>query len=178
MKGIASSLFGFLPLFFLFAVSNGSPVTAQAVRSLDRVGHIRTEYFDIYFPAPLADQGKRLASFADAVLADLDGFFGLAPPGKAIPVLISDRQIDLNGYFSPYPSSRILIYAAGAGPSGQLASLSDELRSGIHARTNAFRHLNPAFTLLVGIGGAFGRFPCPDGMDDAQRPHRRNCGMD
>ncbi len=32
---------------------------AQAVRSFGQVGHIRTEIFDIYYPEPLADQGRR-----------------------------------------------------------------------------------------------------------------------
>ena len=128
-KGKRTRFFGILPLFILIVLSRGLPVMAQAVRSLDQVGHIRTASFDIYYPAPLADQGRRLASFADAVLADLDGFFGVDPPSRRIPVLLSDREIDLNGYFSPYPSNRIVIYVAGAGPSGQLASLSDELRS-------------------------------------------------
>ncbi|MHB0896893.1 MAG: hypothetical protein ACYC1A_05005 [Spirochaetales bacterium] len=158
MKGNASSFSGVLFLFILLAVSNGSPVMAQAVRSLDRVGHIRTESFDIYYSASLADQGKRLASFADAVLADLCGFFGFAPPARKIPVLISDREIDLNGYFSPYPSNRILIFAAGAGASGQLASLSDELRSVFTHELTHFVTLtlrSPFWSGLAALSGDF-----------------------
>ena len=156
--GNASSLFGVFLLFILLAVSNGSPVMAQAVRSLDRVGHIRTKSFDIYFPASLADQGKRLAGFADTVLADLDEFFGLDSPSQKIPVLISDREIDLNGYFSPYPSNRILIFAAGAGPSGQLASLGDELRSVFTHELTHFVTLtlrSPFWSGLAALSGDF-----------------------
>lgn len=131
---------------------------AQAVRSFDQVGHIRTESFDIYYPEPLADQGRRLASFADAVLADLDGFFGVDPPARRIPVLLSDKEIDLNGYFSPYPSNRIVIFVAGAGPSGQLASLSDELRSVFtHELTHfvAITMRSPFWSTLAVIVGDF-----------------------
>jgi len=73
-------------------------------------------------------------------------------------VLLSDREIDLNGYFSPYPSNRIVIFVAGAGPSGQLASLSDELRSVFtHELTHfvAITMRSPFWSTLAVIVGDF-----------------------
>ena len=115
-----------------------SPAGCQAVSSLSKVRHLRTEAFDIYFPDSLAGYGFRLAGFADDVLADLESFFGNPASGgsldgifsgKRIPVLLSDVEYSLNGYFTPYSSNRIVIYPKAAGPSGQLASFEDELRS-------------------------------------------------
>jgi len=115
-----------------------SPAGCQAVSSLSRVRHLRTEAFDIYFPDSLAGYGYRLAGFADDVLADLESFFGNPSSGKSsvqpfggkrIPVLLSDVEYSLNGYFTPYSSNRIVIYPKAAGPTGELASFEDELRS-------------------------------------------------
>ncbi len=124
-----------------------SPIGCQAVSSLSKVQHLRTEAFDIYFPESLAAQGVRLSGFADEVLADLEGFFAnsaSASPsvrpfgGKRIPVLLCDVEYSLNGYFTPYSSNRIVIYPKAAGVSGQSTSLEDELQSVfIHELTHA-----------------------------------------
>ncbi|MCX7026160.1 MAG: hypothetical protein NT061_01435 [Spirochaetes bacterium] len=110
-------------LFFL--VLNAQPVRAQNIGGLKTLSRVDTAHFSIYFPASLENQALRLSGFADSVLADLVALIGTNLPAKPIPVLLSNVEIDLNGYFSPYPSNRIVIYLAGA--SGSLASLGDEL---------------------------------------------------
>ena len=117
----------FLLLFLL--VASLTPAQSQAISALSKVEHIRTNSFDIYFPPSLAADGERLASFADGVLANLEDFFDATIPNRRIPVLLSDAEFDLNGYSTTYPSNRIVIYLAGAGSSGQLASFDDELHS-------------------------------------------------
>jgi hypothetical protein len=138
-------------LALLFAAA--PPAQSQAVQGLRSVQGLRTERFDIYYPASLEAEGRRLAGFADAVYADLEAFFspaaagagggtgsgtgssGAAPawkidvPGGRIPVLLSEASYDLNGYYTAYPSNRIVIYAKSAGARGSLASMDDELRS-------------------------------------------------
>lgn len=155
-----------LPLLaaFAFLAAAALPARSQAVRDLRAVQGLRTGRFDIYYPASLEAEGRRLASFADAVYADLEAFFspaaagaaasaagtggetaaaegsatggrGAAPawkidvPGGRIPVLLSEASYDLNGYYTAYPSNRIVIYAKSAGAAGTLASMDDELRS-------------------------------------------------
>ncbi len=133
-----------LPLLAALALvlAAAPPAESQAVRDLGAVRGLRTERFDIYFPASLEAEGSRLAAFADAVYADLEAYFSPAAgggalaaawkidvPGGRIPVLLSEASYDLNGYYTAYPSNRIVIYAKGAGPSGSLASMDDELRS-------------------------------------------------
>jgi hypothetical protein len=133
-------------LALLFAAA--APASSQAVVDLRPVQGLRTERFDIYFPESLEAEGRRLASFADSVYADLEAYFSPAPagadgaagrsaapawkidvPGGRIPVLLSEASYDLNGYYTAYPSNRIVIYAKGAGARGSLASMDDELRS-------------------------------------------------
>lgn len=131
---------------------------SQAVRSLSTVEHIRTEAFDIYFPPSLADHGERLASFADEVLADLEGLLDIDAPGGRIPVLLSDAELDMNGYSISYPSNRIVIYLGGAGTDGELVSLGDELRDVfIHELTHAMaaNARSPFWSFLAALAGDF-----------------------
>jgi len=113
---------------FLFLLSL-TEAQGQAIRSLAKVGHIRTASFDIYYAESLTDQAARLGTFADVCLDDLESFFGFAPLKNRIPVLLSDIQADLNGYSMPYPSNRIVLYLNGAGVGNELSSLEDELYS-------------------------------------------------
>ena len=66
-------------LALLFAAA--PPAQSQAVQGLRSVQGLRTERFDIYYPASLEAEGRRLAGFADAVYADLEAFFSPAAAG-------------------------------------------------------------------------------------------------
>ena len=142
---------------FLFFLSLSS-VGGQAIRSFSSVGHLRTDSFDIFYAESLSSQAYRLASFADACLEDLEGFFGFEPVGKRIPLLLSDIQGDLNGYSIPYPANRIVIYLNGAGTGGELSSLEDELYSVfIHELTHTLT-LNvrsPFWAVLAAAAGDY-----------------------
>ncbi len=155
-------------ILFLFALPGRAE--GQAVRSFSLMEHIRTDSFDIYFPPSLEAQGQRLAAFADETMADLLGFFGATAGGKnsaasgisfpsgRIAVLLSDVEPDLNGYSTAYPSNRIVLYVSSAGPSGELASLEDELRSVfIHELTHTITvNMRSHFwAALAAIGGDF-----------------------
>ncbi|MCE1197183.1 hypothetical protein LWX53_11885, partial [bacterium] len=134
-----------LPLLAALALilAAAPPAQGQAALGLRALRGLRTERFDIYFPPSLEAEGRRLASFADAVYADLEAFFSPAAggsgsgspawkidiPGGRIPVLLSEASYSLNGYFTAYPSNRIVIYAKGADPRDSLTSMDDELRS-------------------------------------------------
>ncbi len=155
-------------ILFLFALPGRAE--GQAVRSFSPVEHIRTDSFDIYFPPSLGAQGQRLAAFADKAFADLLDFFGTAAGGKEsagsgiafpsgrIAVLLSDVEPDLNGYSTAYPSNRIVLYVSSAGPTGELASLDDELRSVfIHELTHTItvNMRSPFWAALAAVGGDF-----------------------
>ena len=145
MAGVLSILF-----FLLGPLSIG----AQDIGGLETLGRIDTEHFSIYFPPTLEDQAKRLSGFADSVLADLASLLGSSLPERRFPILLSDVEISLNGYFSPHPSNRIVIYLAGASES--LDSLGDVLREVFlhelfHALTMNRR--GPFWSLVAAIAG-------------------------
>jgi len=149
------------PAFLIFIFVGLTPAGSQAVSSLSRVEHIRTGAFDIYYPPSLAEEGKKLSTFADETLAELEAFFHTEVPGARIPILLSDSELDLNGYASPYPSNRIVIYLRGAGIGGQLASFADELRSVfMHELTHAVT-LNMRGALWSFLSAAFGDMLAP-----------------
>ena len=144
-------------LFFLSLSSAGG----QAIRSFSSVGHLKTDSFDIFYAESLSNQAYRLASFADACLGDLEGFFGFAPIGRRIPVLLSDIQGDLNGYSIPYPANRIVMYLNGARTGGELSSLEDELYSVfIHELTHTLT-LNARSPFWAALAVAAGDFIAP-----------------
>ncbi|HEY9054036.1 MAG TPA: hypothetical protein VIO60_04380 [Rectinemataceae bacterium] len=105
----------------------GREAPAQLARGLTALGRMDTERFSIYYPARFEIQAERLAAKADSILAELSGLLGSTVPSRRIPVLISDLEIDLNGYFTPYPSNRIVILLAPAPPGSSLAGMDDEL---------------------------------------------------
>jgi hypothetical protein len=122
--------------FFFSAVH---PAQSQAVRGLAALGHLRTEFFDIYHASSLGKEALDLATYADPVCRQIASILGMEPPSGRIPVLLSDTSASLNGYSSSYPSNRIVIFLAAAEPGGELASFQDELKSVfIHELTHSF----------------------------------------
>ena len=117
---MAAGVFAFLLFLCPFSLS------AQDIGGLETLGRIDTEHFSIYFPPTLENQAKRLSGFADSVLADLADLLDAPLPPRSLPILLSDAEISLNGYFSPHPSNRITIYLGGASVS--LDSLGDVLK--------------------------------------------------
>lgn len=152
MSDIKRTIMAFI-LLLLSASAHG-----QAVLSLNKVNHIRTESFDIYYPDSLAFHAVRLASFADSTLKGLEAFFEAPPLPGRLPVLLTDISTDLNGYSTPYPSNRIVILLASSDPHGALASASDELYFVfLHELTHTVT-LNlraPLWTMLSKILGDF-----------------------
>ena len=106
--------------------------SCQAVRGMEILANIDTERFSIYFPLSAEPYARKIADVADLTLESLEALFGASLPypkkGRKFPILVTDSQPWLNGYFSPYPSNRIVIFAAPAGL-GSLASFEDEAAS-------------------------------------------------
>ncbi len=133
-------------------------VPGQAVRGFSSLGHLRTEFFDIYHAASLEKEGFDLASYADRICRQVASILGTEPPSRRLPVLLSDTQASLNGYSSSYPSNRIVIFLASAEPEGELASFQDELKSVfIHELTHSLGLAikGPFWRLLSAIAGEY-----------------------
>lgn len=115
-----------------------TPGFSQSLRSWEKAGHLRTQRFDIFYAPSLAAEALRLAGFADEVLRRQEQLLGIKASWKRLPVLISDREYYLNGYFTAFPSNRISIQLAKARVSSELSSLADELKTiFVHELTHA-----------------------------------------
>lgn len=105
---------------------------------------------------PLRESALRLAGSADSLCDGIRDFFGAPPFARRLPVLLSDTSPWLNGYSSPAPSDRIVIYLAPGKADDSLASIPDELayvfiHELTHAVTLSLR--SPFWSFMSGIFG-------------------------
>lgn len=145
-------------VFFIIFAAVSERAQAQLLSSLEPVMHFQTEAFDIYAPATMEAQAQSLAGFADKTYTMLREFFGVEAATVRIPVLLSDSQHSLNGYFTLYPSNRIVLLLASADPRSQLASMQDELYSVFLHELVHYVTLNertPVWKALAWLGGDY-----------------------
>ena len=70
---------------------------------------IRTEHFLVHFTSELEDAAQRAAVHAESAYVRLRKH--LAPPRGVIDLVVADNVDYANGYATPFPSNRIVIYA-------------------------------------------------------------------
>jgi len=70
---------------------------------------IRTRHFRVHFTPPLEEQARRAAVNAERAYAQLSA--ELVPPRGTIELVISDNVDYVNGYATPFPSNRIVVFA-------------------------------------------------------------------
>src|SRR5256714_1691957 len=70
---------------------------------------IQTRHFRIHFTPPLEDEARRAAVNAERAYAELST--ELVPPRGTIDLVVSDNVDYVNGYATPFPSNRIVIFA-------------------------------------------------------------------
>ncbi len=93
----------------LFAlVAHSSPLTAQVAPNADW-RTIRTEHFYVHFTPPTEGLARRIAGDAERAYTELSR--ELHPPRGMIDIVLSDDVDFSNGYATPYPTNRIVIYA-------------------------------------------------------------------
>ena len=87
--------------------------TAQAARAQlvpnDDWRTISTPHFRVHFTPALEDQARRAAVNAERAYAQLST--ELVPPRGTIDLVISDNVDYVNGYATPFPSNRIVVFA-------------------------------------------------------------------
>src|SRR5688572_606065 len=87
--------------------------TAQAARAQlvpnDDWRTITTPHFRVHFTPPLEEQARRAAVNAERAYAQLSA--ELEPPRGTIDLVISDNVDYVNGYATPFPSNRIVVFA-------------------------------------------------------------------
>jgi hypothetical protein len=144
-------------------VLSGSPGYGQSLSSWEKAGHLRTQRFDIFYAPSLVQEAERLAGFADDVLARQEQILNIKATWKRLPVLLSDREYYLNGYFTAFPSNRISIQLAKAKISNELSSLADELQTiFVHELTHAIT-MNARSPFWATLSWLMGDFFVPAG---------------
>ncbi|HUX42174.1 MAG TPA: hypothetical protein VMV83_13490 [Rectinemataceae bacterium] len=103
------------------------PASPQLLDPGSRLSRLETHSFDIYFPASLEPEARRLSGIAEGVLDAEVGRVGPRPSGR-IPVLLADAFREQNGYFTVFPSTRIVLEIAPGMVDDELSSSVDPLR--------------------------------------------------
>ncbi|MFL5524677.1 MAG: peptidase S9, partial [Gemmatimonadaceae bacterium] len=70
---------------------------------------IHTQHFRVHFTPPLEDEARRAAVNAERAYSQLSAELG--PPRGTIDLVVSDNVDYVNGYATPFPSNRIVVYA-------------------------------------------------------------------
>jgi hypothetical protein len=131
-KNVLNSGLVIFSVAVLFSILCPGKAFSQAARGMEGLARMETRRFSIFYPLRAESYALRVANMADSTLESLEALFGASFPypkkGKKFPILVTDIQPWLNGYFSPYPSNRIVIFIASSGLEG-LASFEDEAAS-------------------------------------------------
>jgi hypothetical protein len=86
---------------------------------------VRTRYFDVHYPAPMAEWTLDLASRIDAVHDAVSAFVGYAPRAR-ITVIVEDPVNQSNGFANPpLASPLIVLWPTPPDPSGMLGMYRD-----------------------------------------------------
>jgi len=103
------------------------PAAPQLLAPGSRLFLVETSSFSIYYPESLEAEARRLAGFADEVLDQEIGRVGPRPTHR-LTVLLADRFAEQNGYYTSYPSDRIVLEIAPGLIDDEMASSADPLR--------------------------------------------------
>ena len=149
---------GVLPVLFAFVAICTSPAHAQRVPPDESWRTFDTEHFRVTFSGHLEDLARRLARQAEWAHARLSERFIPGPRGP-IDLVVTDHTDVSNGYATPLPSNRIVLFARPPVDLIALAYFDDWLQLLIvHELTHIF-HLDRQGRYSV--RGLFGRIPFP-----------------
>jgi len=95
----------FIILIFIFSL----PAEAQLFKPFASFRVIKTNYFDIIFPAESESSARLLVSFADNAYEQMSTLYGISVPGR-IPVTFAPHTDMFNGYYNPVPYPHIVLY--------------------------------------------------------------------
>jgi hypothetical protein len=98
----------FFALLAFASVASAPRVTAQLVPN-DSWKTLETRHFRIHFTPPLEEMARRAAPSAERAFELLSR--ELVPPRGKVDLVIADNVDYTNGYATPFPSNRIVIFA-------------------------------------------------------------------
>src|SRR5256885_277744 len=118
---------------------------------------LHTRHFRIHFTPPLEDEARRAAVNAERAYAQLST--ELVPPRGTIDLVVSDNVDYVNGYATPFPSNRIVLFAHPPTDASGLRNYADWNALVVtHELTHIF-HLDRSRGFWRGAQAIFGRNP-------------------
>ncbi|HEV2016828.1 MAG TPA: hypothetical protein VGQ98_00845 [Gemmatimonadaceae bacterium] len=118
---------------------------------------LRTRHFRVHFTPPLEDEARRAAVNAERAYAELST--ELVPPRGTIDLVVSDNVDYVNGYATPFPSNRIVLFAHPPTDASGLRNYADWNALVVtHELTHIF-HLDRSRGFWRGAQAIFGRNP-------------------
>ncbi|MEA2706752.1 MAG: hypothetical protein QOH22_1540 [Gemmatimonadaceae bacterium] len=118
---------------------------------------LRTRHFRIHFTPPLEDEARRAAVNAERAYSELST--ELVPPRGTIDLVVSDNVDYVNGYATPFPSNRIVLFAHPPTDASGLRNYADWNALVVtHELTHIF-HLDRSRGFWRGAQAIFGRNP-------------------
>ncbi len=142
----------------LVALIVGAAVPAQAqVKPNSDWRTLKTRHFYVHFTPELEDAARRAATHAESAYVALS--LHLTPPRGPIDLLISDDVDYSNGWATPIPSNRIVVYANPPVSESALRFTDDYLQLVIiHELAHIF-HLDRVGGVWRSLQSVFGRAP-------------------
>lgn len=95
-------------LLVALLLATARPAAAQVRPDLDW-RTLTTEHFRIHFTPELTELARRTAHHAEAAWAELA--LELVPPRGPVEIVVADNVDFSNGYATPFPTNRIVVYA-------------------------------------------------------------------
>ena len=118
---------------------------------------LHTRHFRVHFTPPLEEEARRAAVNAERAYAELST--ELVPPRGTIDLVVSDNVDYVNGYATPFPSNRIVVFAHPPTDASGLRNYDDWNALVVtHELTHIF-HLDRSRGIWRFGQGIFGRNP-------------------
>jgi hypothetical protein len=118
---------------------------------------LHTPHFRVHFTPPLEEEARRAAVNAERAYTELST--ELVPPRGTIDLVVSDNVDYVNGYATPFPSNRIVLFAHPPTDASGLRNYADWNALVVtHELTHIF-HLDRSRGFWRGAQAIFGRNP-------------------
>ena len=157
-RGPASRARRVLPLLLACVACCAAPVAAQPVPPDEPWRTLDSEHFRVTFPGHLEALARRAAGQAEWAYARLSEHFVHGPEGP-IDIVLTDHTDVSNGYATPFPSNRIVLFARPPVDSFQLGYFDDwQLLLIVHELTHVFHLDRPG---RYNLRWLLGRIPAP-----------------
>lgn len=119
---------------------------------------LRTEHFHVHFTPELEPLARRAAASAERAYGLLSESL-VEPPGGTIDLIVADNVDFANGFATPFPRNRVVVYAHSPADTPELAFTDDWLEMVVTHELAHIFHLDYAEGPLRALRSLFGRSP-------------------